>query len=102
MHTAARWMMPFSNPLVSHIINNETISKGRGDKKTVVGFIERKELQLFGSLCIIKQGRLSSNMNVTDVCKDLLSRRENQVMITIRKWQDLWNLITISSPSLLV
>lgn len=59
IHTAARWMMPFFKPPVTLLINNETISKGRGDKKTIVAFIERKELQLFGSLHIIKKGRLS-------------------------------------------
>lgn len=40
LHTAARWIMPFSNLLVTFLINNEAISKGRGGKNTIVAFIE--------------------------------------------------------------
>lgn len=39
-HTAARRMMPLSNLLVTFLINNEAISKGRRDNSTIVVFIE--------------------------------------------------------------
>lgn len=39
MHTAARWMMPLSNLLVTFLIN-EAICKGGRDTTTIVAFIE--------------------------------------------------------------
>lgn len=40
MHTAARWRIPLSNLLVTFLVNNEAISKGRRYNNTIVAFTE--------------------------------------------------------------